>query len=417
MSRVIFINRSFWPEETATAQLLTDLAAGLAQSGLAVTVIAGRAGEPDPHGGGGPPPAVAVERIRSTRLQPAGGLAGQALDLATFWLGALARLARLLRTGDAVVVLTDPPLLGIGVAWLARLRGARCFHWVQDIYPEIAIAVGGHRSLRALIPARNAAWRRAEGCVTLGTDMAGSIARAGIPAGRIRIIPNWAPAGLAPAAPAAIAALRAAWGLTDAFVVEYSGNLGRVHEVASVLRAAEHLRDQPRILFLFVGGGPRRARLEREAARRGLTNVRFQPHQPRARLSAVLGVGDVHLVSLRPGCETCVFPSKLYGAAAVGRPVIFVGPVNSEVARTVTDGGWGAAFDPADSSGLAQVVADLSADPAACARLAAAALRFAAAQGGAAAAAAAWREWLAPGDCPARESALPCPTLADRPPA
>jgi glycosyltransferase involved in cell wall biosynthesis len=415
MGRLIFINRSFWPEETATAQLLTDLTGALAGRGCEVTVIASRPPTAVAEGAGAPP-GVHREQIRSPRTDR-GGLAGKALELATFWWGALARLTRVLRRGDTIVVLTDPPLLDVPVAWLARARGARCFHWVQDIYPEIAIAVSGRRALRWLRPARNAGWRRAEACVVLSQEMAAVVARAGVPARRIRVIPNWAPAGLAPAPPEEIAALRDEWGVGHAFVVAYSGNLGRVHAVESVLQAAEALRSHPRIVFLFVGGGARRAQLAKAAARRGLTQVQFRPHQPRSRLAAVLGAADLHLVTLRPGCESYVFPSKLYGAAAVGRPVVFIGPVACEAARMVAAGGWGLAFAPTDGPALARALADLSDDPAACGRLGRAALAFAAANGGVAAGVSAWAELLLPGVAPTINR-VPCsPTWADRPPA
>jgi len=411
MPRVIFINRTFWPDETATAQLLTDLAEALAKRGATVTVMASRA----PRAASGldsRPRGVALESIRSTRLDR-GGIVGKALDLASFWLGALVRVANVVRPGDAVVVLTDPPLLGIAVTWVARRRGARCFHWVQDIYPEVAIAVSGRRELRGLIPLRNRSWRQAAGCVTLGAQMAQVIAQGGVPTDRIHLAPNWAPAGLGPATPAAIAALRAEWGLADAFVIAYSGNLGRVHDLDSVLNVAERLRPHPQFVFLFIGGGARAAPLAAEAARRGLTNVRFRPHQPRERLGAVLGAADLHLVTLRAGCETYVFPSKLYGAAAVGRPVLFIGPAGCDAGRAVVEGGWGLAFAPSDLAALAAAVEALRADPPARARLAQAALRFAAANGGVAAAAAAWAEFLFRGDCTAPGRNLPFPALAD----
>jgi len=411
MPRVIFINRTFWPDETATAQLLTDLAEALAARGAAVTVLASQAPRAA-CGHASPPRGVALESIRSTRLDR-GGIVGKALDLASFWLGALVRVAHVVRPGDAVVVLTDPPLLGAAVTWVARRRGARCFHWVQDIYPEVAIAVTGRRGLRCLIPLRNRSWRQAAACVTLGPQMAQVISEGGVPSDRIHLAPNWAPAGLAPATPAAIAALRAEWGLTGAFVIAYSGNLGRVHDLGSVLRVAELLRPHPHFVFLFIGGGARAAPLAAEAARRGLTNVRFQPHQPRDRLGAVLGAADLHLVTLRAGCESYVFPSKLYGAAAVGRPVLFIGPPDCDAARTVVAAGWGLAFAPTELVALAGAVEALSADAAARALLGQAALRFAAANGGAAAAAAAWAELLFREDCTAPGRNLPFRALAD----
>ena len=204
---------------------------------------------------------------------------------------------------------------------MARARGARLFHWTQDIDPEIAVALSGHGWLRASRPLRDAAWRQAEACVTLGRDMAEAIAAAGVPPSRIRLVPNWAPAGVGPVEETAVAAQREAWGLAGKFVIAYSGNLGRVHDLGPILAAAEILRGEPDLVFAFIGDGAGKAPLEAEARRRGLAQVRFFPSQPRDRLAAVLAAGDVHLVSLRADCARFVFPSKLYGIMAVGRPV------------------------------------------------------------------------------------------------
>jgi glycosyltransferase involved in cell wall biosynthesis len=393
MARVIFLNRFYWPDEPATAQLLTDLAERLAVRGHAITVITS-------HPGGSKVPrtethhGVQIVRLgRGRRGQS--GLAGKAVDWGAFLFAATWRLWKEARRGDIVVAMTDPPLLAIG-AWLAAaLRGARLFHWVQDIYPELAIELTRHGWLAALRPLRNLAWRRADGCVTLGADMAATLAANGVAAGKISVVPNWAPAGLTPTPASAAAALRTEWGLVDKFVVAYSGNLGRVHDLVPVLALADALRAESRIAFLFVGTGAQRAALESEAARRGLANVQFRPPQPRAQLAASLAVGDLHLVTLLPGCARYVFPSKLYGVAAVSRPVVFIGPRDCELARLVADRDLGVAFERTDIAALADAVRALAGDAARCHRHALAAARFAADAGGADAAATRWSERLA----------------------
>jgi colanic acid biosynthesis glycosyl transferase WcaI len=391
--RVIFLNRFYWPEEPATAQLLGDLAQALAGRGLEVIVItsaAGPAGPPrrETHQG------VTILRVRGTRWAHT-GLPGKAADYTSFHVGALWRLLRTARRGDRVVALTDPPLLGIG-AWLAaRLRGARIFHWVQDIFPEVAVILTGHRWLAVWQPLRNLAWRRSDGCVTLGADLAAVLAQAGVAPARITVLPNWAPAGLGPAPAAAVADLRAAWLLEGQFVVAYSGNLGRVHDLGPVLDVAAALRDDTSIAFVFIGAGAQRASLEAGALQRGLRNVHFQMPQPRGRLATTLALGDVHLVTLLPGCERCVFPSKLYGVAAAGRPVIFIGPPGCEVARQVTGGGLGLAFARSEVAAIADAIRQLRADPDRVRRLGAAAGEFGREHAGPARATAAWEQLLA----------------------
>jgi len=267
--------------------------------------------------------------------------------------------------------------------WLvARLRRAHVIHWVQDIYPELAEELSGQRWLGMLRPIRDLAWRRADGCVTLGRDMAGVLANAGVAADKTLVIPNWGPVGLTPQPANAGAALRTEWNLTGKFTVVYSGNLGRVHDLGPVLALAEALRGETHIAFVFVGSGAQRAAIETEAQRRRLSNVQFRSPQPRTRLAEALALADVHLVTLRPGCERFVFPSKLYGIAAVGRTVIFIGPRDCELARLVVERNLGLAFGSSDMPTLAAALLSLSAEPAVNARHAAAALRFAVDNGG-----------------------------------
>ncbi len=98
---------------------------------------------------------------------------------------------------------------------------------------------------------------------------------------------------------------------------------------------ANFYTDNEDIRFLFVGGGTRMKEVERFVSANRLTNVLLKPYQPESELSRSLSVGDVHYVSLRPGFEGLVVPSKAYGAMAAGRPVIYQGDDKGEIARMV----------------------------------------------------------------------------------
>ncbi len=396
--RVVFVNRYYWPDELATAQLLTDLAEGLAAHGGQVVVIAshdGTAGMPDRETRHG----VEIVRVRSTRWGRR-GLAAKAADYVTFALAARRALRARVRPGDWLVAMTDPPALAPIAASVARRANARLVHWLQDIHPEISLALSGSRLLAALsgpwMRWRDAAWRSAHTCVAISRDMAGLVGERGISPEHRRVIPNWAPGGdaLAPV-PADQNPLRQEWGLAGKFVVAYSGNLGRVHALEPVLAAAAQLRDEPGLMFLFVGDGPRRAALENEARKLNLTNVRFLPPQPRVRLAESLSAGDVHLVTLRPGCERCVFPSKLYGILAVARPILFVGPPACELAEAVRRTGAGLTVDINEPQALAASLRELRANAGRRDAMAQAAARWARATGGLPAALDAWMELLA----------------------
>ena len=385
--RFVFINRFYWPDEPATAQLLADLAEALVAIGHSVSVVASHPGGKQPtseiHRG------VAIFRVRGARLNRS-GLFGKLAEFVTFYVGSLCVVIAKVRSRDIVVPLTDPPLLGVGVWIAARLRGAKLVHWVQDIYPEIAIALTSQRWLQILAPLRDLAWRRAEACVVLGIDMARVLEKAGVKTARLALVPNWAPAGLSAQSSAAADGLRARWGLTGKFVVLYSGNLGRVHDLTPMLDVAEHLRTHPNIVFLFIGAGAQLPTLKSTAESRGLTNIRFHPPRTRADLAVSLALGDLHLVTVLPGCESFVFPSKLYGIAAVGRPVLFVGPKECEIATVIEKNRFGRTFSREQIAPMAQAILGLSIAQAECAEMGRAAAAFSVVSGGAVEAARRW---------------------------
>jgi colanic acid biosynthesis glycosyl transferase WcaI len=356
--RVILVNRVYWPATAATAQLLTDLAEGLAARGWAVHVIAAGTGANRQAG-------VTIHRTGGNDRH--GGLLSRMVNYGRFRRGAQRQLAALVQPGDVVVAMTDPPLLGTALQETVTAGGGVLVHWVQDIYPEILAAHVGALLGKFLAPlrsGRDAAWRAARTCVTLGEDMARTLTERGIPGGQVVVVPNWAPRELdRPPTAEAVAACRDAWGVTGKFVVAYSGNLGRVHEFDAVLSAAEQLRGRTDIAFVFVGAGARFEEV-RAAARRGLANVRLLPPEPRENLAAALAAADAQLVTLRPDFAGLVYPSKLAGVLAAGRPVLFVGPPGGEIARLLECEQCGAAFGPGEGTRLAAAIVEWSANPA-----------------------------------------------------
>ncbi len=356
--RLIFVNRVYWPAEAATAQLLTDLAEGLAARGWPVHVIAA-GDESGPHHG------VTIHRTGPGVKH--GGLISRTRNYWRFLRGTRRLLAILAQPGDVVVLMTDPPMLGAAAASVASRRGAQIVHWIQDIYPEIVTAHVGALGAWLLWPLkalRNAAWRSAGCCVALGTDMARAVAAQHVAPGCITIVPNWAPRELqTPPAAAEITARRTAWGLADKFIVAYSGNLGRVHEFKAVIEAARILQARKDIVFLFIGGGARYAEVRSAVQAGRLDNVRFLPPESRAQLAAALAAADAHLVTLRPDFARLVYPSKLAGVLAAGRPVLFVGPPEGEIAQLLAREQCGVAVAPAEGSRLAETVAQWQGEP------------------------------------------------------
>mgnify|MGYP000380342322 CR=1 FL=1 len=327
---IVLLNRFYAPDVSATAQLLTDLAEGLAGEGHAVTVVTSRLLYEDPKARLPAREERAGVRIRRVWTSRFGrrNLLGRAVDYASFYLSATLALLAEARRGDAIVAMTDPPLVSVPAALVAALRGCRLLLWCQDLFPEVAAAHGLAfargplgRLLRAL---RDLSFARAERIVAIHPTMAEKLRTLGVPEEKLAVVENWAPAGIRPI-PHEENPLRREWGLQGEFVVAYSGNLGRVHDPEAVIDLVRRTAGRG-ITWLFVGGGAGMEKLKRVVAEEKLPDVQFRPYQPRERLSESLSVADVHLVSLDPKFEGLVYPSKVYGIRAAGRPLLWLRP-------------------------------------------------------------------------------------------
>jgi glycosyltransferase involved in cell wall biosynthesis len=368
-AKVVFANRYFYPDESATSQLLTDLAFALVRSGIEVHVFCSRQRYGDAAARLAPSElvyGVAVHRVWTTRFGR-DRLAGRALDYLTFYLSAAFAMLRLLRRGDTVVAKTDPPLLSIVAMIAARVKGARLVNWLQDIFPEVASALGANplpSPLDALLRRwRDRSLRAAYLNVVLGERMRERLQSFGVANDKICIIENWAERYPAQPRPSAGSELRHRLGLSGEFVVGYSGNLGRAHEFQTLLGAAQLLQAEGDVVFLMIGGGSGMDELRSAVAARGLGNFRFLDYQPRETLLDCLAAADVHWVSLRPVLEGLIVPSKFYGILAAARPVVFIGDPDGELARHIRGSQCGASIGVGACEDLVRLLRRWKAQP------------------------------------------------------
>jgi glycosyltransferase involved in cell wall biosynthesis len=259
--------------------------------------------------------------------------------------------------------LTQPPLFGLWGWVLKTLRGQRYFCMIMDLYPEVAVQDGllSANSLltRLLRTLARFTWKHADGIVVIGRCQRENLVALGISPEKIHFIPNWINQHQVHSIPHAQNCLRKSLGFdNDDFIVLYSGNMGISHEFETLFSAAQHLLSEPRIRFLLIGDGVRRAELERQKSSRKLENIIFLPFQPTERLSESLSMGDIHIVTLRTGFEGLVVPSKAYGALAVGRPLVYVGHPSGEIARMVDEAGVGVVISENDDQTLVNKILD-----------------------------------------------------------
>jgi colanic acid biosynthesis glycosyl transferase WcaI len=374
-AKIVFVNRYYDPDQSATSQILTDLAKGLVADGFDVWVISSRQLYEDSAADLAArqcSDGVQVCRVATTRFGR-GGLPGRALDYLSFYVSCAITLLRMLERGDILVVKTDPPLLSLLAAPIAAMKRIAFINWQQDVFPEVASLLGANPFPTwfnaCLSWARDSSLRSAEMNVAIGTRMREYFAKRGIPESKLCVIENWADAEAIRPKPAARSTLRSRLGLINRFVICYSGNLGRAHEFETLLGAAKMLSADKCFVFLMIGGGAKMGELKHAVAAFGLNNFIFLPYQPRGSLEDSLAASDVHIVSLIPALEGFILPSKLYGILAAGRPVIFIGDPDGDTSRVIDRAHCGRKVEVGDSSALADVLHDLAARPEICARM------------------------------------------------
>ena len=367
--RVIFVNRYFHPDQSATSRMVSALAFGLAKHGTDVAVIASRTRHDDPES---PLPAaeacggVRIARLATTRFGRH-TLPGRALDYLSFHVMAFFWLLGHVGRGDMVVVCTDPPLISLGCGLPVRLRGGHMVNWIMDLFPETAVELGLFRKvpllgrLAATLRDRSIARARLSICPT--EKMADFLRTRGLPAERIKVLHHWSDAAEIHPVARDKNPLRIAWNYGGKFVVGYSGNFGRAHEFTTLIDAATLLKDRKDIAFLMIGGGYKLASVEAAVRERNLTNVVFKPLQPADRIAESLGVPDLHVVSLLPHLEHCIIPSKFYGILAAGRPTLFIGDPRGSVAAVIDAHRCGVTVEIGKAGQLAETIAALAAAP------------------------------------------------------
>lgn len=354
--RILLLNQFFWPDSSATSQLLTDLARGLAERGHDVYVISAETGYAVQTGDAAP--NVTMIRVKTSGFRR--GKVGRVLSYASFYLGAALHTLTVPRP-DLVLTLTTPPLISLLGTISKGVRRSRHFIWEMDIYPDVAVDLNYFRAggWIARITGVLADWsrRHADGIIALGECMKDRLKARQIPAERIFVADNWADGS-------AIVPLPRASAEDGRIVLLYSGNLGLAHDLDTLTGAIRSLKDDPRFEFVFVGSGGRRDELASFVAEHQITNVRLSPYVERDSLGETLSAGDIGLVTQREQCCGSVVPSKVYGLLAAGRPILFIGPGDATPARIIDRFRCGWHINCGDVFGLTQLLLSLANSPA-----------------------------------------------------
>jgi glycosyltransferase involved in cell wall biosynthesis len=372
--RVVFYNRSYYPDFGATGQLLTELCEDLvARFGYDVTVVAGMPTSAEttiaPMSWYAPVRREQRNGVKILRawgtLKPNRKFTGRLSNYLSYFSSATLASLRIGRP-DVIVSLTDPPVVSLTAIAAAKVTGARFVFLCQDIFPEVARLLEDFQNKHVeavLATIGRFTVQQADRIIALGETMTRRLVETKHADPRkIRVIHNWADtAAIQPASKNN--AFAREHGLVDKFVVMHSGNVGMSQNVDVLLDVAEQLTDLPDVVVAIVGEGARKAFLQEEAARRQLSNVRFFPYQPKARLGESFATADVFVVSLKRGLAGFIVPSKVYGVLVAGRPFIAAIEADSEAAQIAREHHCGLVVESGNRQEMTQAIRTLHDQP------------------------------------------------------
>lgn len=363
---LLVLSQVYVPDPAAVGQCIADATFEMARRGYRVVVLAADHGYDDPSRRYPSREFLRGVDVRRIGLCSFGkqSILRRVAGTASFMMQAGAK-ALLMPGTDAILFSTSPPLIGVVVTSVAALRRIPTAYWAMDLNPDQLVAVGRLKVTsvitKGLARVHQTIVRRASLVVALDRFMAERLEALGPLHGRLMVVPPWPHEDALESVEHHANPFRQKHGLTDKFVVMYSGNHSPSNPLDTVLEAALRLRDDGHTRFVFVGGGTGKRGVEQFVQHHGLGNVLSLPYQPFQELKYSLSAADVHVVSMGNGMRGIIHPSKIYNAMAVARPILFLGPRPSHVADLLDQHGFGSCVRHGDVDGAVEAIQRLKA--------------------------------------------------------
>jgi glycosyltransferase involved in cell wall biosynthesis len=366
------VNQFFPPDYAATGQLIEELAHQLQEGIGSVEVFTSKPGYA--FDASNPPSAprrenhkfLSIHRSHSAQLWQ-NRIRGKTLAGVLFFLRATLHLLRHRHRRELVLLTTAPPFLPFLGYIVSRFCQISYVCLLYDLYPDIAIELGVIKNQDAIARfwdyCNALTWQRAQAIIVLSETMKDRIvAKQPSIEHKICVIPNWTEPQVIKPLPKKQNWFAQEHGLVEPFTVLYSGNMGRCHDMRTLLEAIVLLQNKP-IKFVFIGSGEQRNYIQQELQELGITNCLFLPYQARENLPFSLTACDISIVSIAEQMEGLIAPSKLYSALASGAPIAAICPAHSYLNDVVKQANCGATFRNGDGQGLAAYLEHLSQNP------------------------------------------------------
>lgn len=293
------------------------------------------------------------------------GFVKRILDYQSFML--TSTIASLFVRGVDVVVGTSPQFFTACAAWMVgALKRIPFVFELRDIWPESIKAVGAMGDsavMRLLEKMELFLYRKAALIVSVTHAFKDKLIERGIDGAKIEVVTNGVDMSRFKPMPKDRELLQQLR-LEGKFVGGYVGTHGLAHHLETILDAAEIFAAVPggeRFQFILLGDGARKIALQKEAARRGLSNVIFVDSVSKDQVARYWSLLDVSIIHLKKtDLFTSVIPSKIFECMGMGLPVLH--GVEGESADIVLDTQVGLVFEPENASQLVAHMKHLAED-------------------------------------------------------
>jgi len=367
--KLFVINQFFPPDFAPTGQLINELVAHLGDNGTTIKVFTGLPAYAfndvdalplEIHNN------VIIRRTRATQVS-IHNIRGKAFHGFLFTIRAVIHLLRHLKKEDILLLTTAPPFLPFIGYLLHLIKGSSYVCLIYDLYPDVAEKLGVLSSENWIIKfwdrLNDLTWKKAKKVIVLSTSMKQQILKKQPKLGhKISVISNWSDPNWIVPIEKNDNWFAHKYNLTEKFTILYSGNMGRCHDIQTILDAACYLQGYP-VQFIFIGGGPKYRSSQNFVQNYGLDNCLFLPYQDKEILPYSLTACDLTLVSVADGMGGIVAPSKLYSLLATGRPIAVICDQECYLNELVEKNQCGVTFANNNSDGLAKFILQIAAEP------------------------------------------------------
>lgn len=229
---------------------------------------------------------------------------------------------------DVAFIDSTPPIQGLKLPLVKLLRKCPVVYNCQDLFPDSLSGTGLAKKGGLLWKigswVSNVTFNNSDKIICISEDIKRTLVEEkGVPEEKIEVVYNWVDENAVVPVAKEDNPLFEEFGINrEKFYVVYAGNMGNAQNIDVIVDAAKELNGRKDMEFLIFGTGGLKEQFVEKVKNYGIDNVKFFPLQPMERVSQVYGLGDVCVVSCKPGLGGAAMPSKMLSIMSAGRAVV-----------------------------------------------------------------------------------------------